>query len=73
MKDYLNFEGLTYFFSKLLDKLVSKDDIINDDEIDEICGNSGDNLNTDFIDTVTGKKYSLVVTNGNLTMVEVSE
>lgn len=47
MKDYLNFEGLTHFFEKLLDKIttlleskVDKEDVveITEAEVDEICG-----------------------------------
>ena len=37
MKDYLNFDGLTHFFNKLFEKFISKDDVITDAEIDEIC------------------------------------
>ena len=49
------------------DKRLSE---ISNETIDSICGNSSDILNGDLIDTVTGKRYSLVVTNGKLTMVE---
>ena len=39
MKDYLNFEGLTHFFNKLIDKFVVKSELtsITNEEVDEIC------------------------------------
>lgn len=56
------------------DYVLEQFEEISTDIIDEICSNSDDSIDMDLVDTITGKRYSLVVTNGKLTMVEeVSE
>lgn len=40
MKDYLNFKGLSHFLENLLTLFLKKNDVITDEEIDEICGDS---------------------------------
>ena len=57
-----------------INQLPFSDEEIPMSTIDTICSNSSDILDMDLVDTITGKRYSLVVTNGKLTMIEeVSE
>ena len=51
MKDYLNFEGLTYFLSKLLNKFVTKVD--------------GKELSTNDYTTAEKNKLNGITTNAN--------
>ena len=44
-KDYLSLDGLTHFFTKLMNKFATKDELVNvqnnaitNEDIDEICG-----------------------------------
>lgn len=76
MKNYLNLDGLSHFFNKLINKFATKeeldaieDDVITNAEINDICRMSS-SIN-EFIDRATGITYNLYVDNGELKMAEI--
>ena len=74
MKKYINLEGLSRFLENISGIFVGKEDVITETEVDEICGMTDYDIQTQskneilLTDKATGENYRLYIEDGKLSM-----